>query len=157
MNLNSGAKKKMSTKTKKNFEKLPFRRPKRGNFARKNGPLMESYSLTHLQSKSCENLCEIEYQSKKNPAPKQKFSKKCNFGGEIDGIWPKKDKPLTESCSLTHFQSKSCTNFCEFKFQQKIKRGPKQKFSKKCYFGGRKNGIWPKNDESMESCSLTHF
>ena len=38
------------------------------------------------------------------------------------------------------------------------KRPPKRKFWKKCHFGSRNDGIWPKNDEPLtESYLLTHF
>ena len=41
---------------------------------------------------------------------------------------------------------------------QKTKRLPKWKWWKKYHFGGRNDGIWPKNDEPlMESYLLTHF
>ena len=42
--------------------------------------------------------------------------------------------------------------------QKKQSRAPKRKFWKKCYFEGRNDGIWRKNDEPpWESWLLTHF
>ena len=84
------------------FKKMPFQRPKWWNLMKNDGPLMESYSSTHFQSKSSTNLHESEFLQKKK-APKQKFSKKCHVRVENDGIWPKNDQPPMESCSLTYF------------------------------------------------------
>ena len=81
----------------------------------------ESFPLTYFQSKSCTNLPQTEFRRKKKRPPKRKFWKKCHFGGWNDGIWPKKDEPLTESYLLTHFQSKSCTNLSESRFWRKKK------------------------------------
>ena len=145
---------------------------------------------------------------------KTKIFLKCHFGRQNDGIWLKNNEPPAESCSLTHFKSKSCINLCESNFEwREIKRAIKQKFlkkmsfqrpkwwnlaekrwasygvllidpfpieklhkllriwilaqnktstetkkfRKKCHFRGQNDGIWPKNDEPTESCSLTHF
>ena len=107
------------------FEKMPFRRPKNDE------PPTESSMLTHFQSKSYINLCEFEFRRKIKRPSKRKFFKKCYFGGRNDGIWPKNDELFAESCSLTHFQLKSCTKLCEFEFRCKIKQAPKQKFLKK--------------------------
>ena len=52
-------------------------------------------------------------------APKWKFKKKCHFRGQNDGIWPKNDDPPVESYSLTHCQSKGCTNLWESEFRCK--------------------------------------
>ena len=70
-------------------------------------------------------------------------------------MWPKNDDSSKESFPLTYFQSKSCTNLPE---TEEKKRPPKQKkFQKKCHFGSRNDGIWPKNDEPLtESYLLTH-
>ena len=107
---------------------------------------MEACSLTHFPSKSCINLCESNFWHEIKRATKQKFSKKkCHFWGRNDGIWPTNEEPPTESCSLTHLQSKSCTNLCEFEFWRKIKWVPKLKFFKKCHFGGQNDGIWLKS------------
>ena len=71
----------------------------------------------------------------------------------------KNDDSPGESFPLTYFQSKSCTNLPQTKFWHKIKnQPPKQNFSKKCHFGGRNDGIWPKNDKPLpESYLLTNF
>ena len=86
-------------------------------FGQKNEePLAEFCSLTYLQLKNCINLCESKFWHKIKQAAKRKFWKTCHFEGQNYGILPKNDEPLTESCSLTYFQSKSCTNLCEYEF-----------------------------------------
>ena len=108
--------------------------------------------------KSAQICANLNSSKKQNEHRNVNFQKKCNFEGWNDGIGPKNDQPLTKSCSFTYFQSKSCINLCESEFWLKIKWAPNRKFLKKCYFGGRNNRIWLKNDESFtESCSLTHF
>ena len=114
------AQKKTSTETK-SFKK--------GNFVDRNDRIWlknedsprESSPSTYFQSKSCTNLPQTEFWRKKKKTTETKILKKMPFGGQNDGIWPKNDKPLTESHLLTHFQSKSCTNLSETEFWQKKK------------------------------------
>ena len=112
------AKNKMITESKL-FEKMSFRRPKNGIWLKNDESFTESCSLTHFQLKSYTHLFESKFWCKIKWASEQKFSKKCSFGGWNDGIWPKNDEPLPESYLLTHFQSKSCTNFGEIEFWHK--------------------------------------
>ena len=44
---------------------------------------------------------------------KTKFFKQCDIRSRNDGIWTKNNESPLESFSLTHFQSKGCTNLCE--------------------------------------------
>ena len=89
---------------------------------------MKSCSVNHLQSKISINVCKSKFWRKIKRAPKQNYFKKCHFGGRNYGIWLKNDKPLMESYSLTHFQSKSYTNLCESEFQSKTKPNTKNFF-----------------------------
>ena len=84
--------------------------------------------------------------------------KKCHFGDPNDRISLKNDDFPVESFQLTYFQSKICTNLPQIEFCWKKKRAPRRKFWKKCHFGGRNDGIWPKNDIPLaKSHLLTHF
>ena len=79
--------------------------------------LREFCLLTNFQSKSYTNLREfVFWRKKRNEHRDGNFWTKCNFGGQNVGIWPKNDESPMESCSLTHFQTKGCTNLCESKF-----------------------------------------
>ena len=147
----------MSTKTKF-FKQCDIRSRNDGIWLKNYQPLTKSCSFTYFQSKSCINFCESEFWLKIKWAPNRKFLKKCYFGGRNHRIYLKNDESFTESCSLTHFQLKSCTNLFEFEFQRKTKWTARQKFSKKSHLIGRNNRIWLKNDKpTTESCSLTHF
>ena len=122
-----------------NFQKkFHFEGQNDGIWPKNKEPPTKSCSVTHLQPKSSINLCKSKFRRKIKWALKQNYFKKCHFGGRNYGIWLKNDKPLMESYSLTHFQSKSYTNLRESKLRRKIKRAPKQKFSKNGHFGGQK-------------------
>ena len=96
--------------------------------------------------------------AKKKTNTETKFKKKCHFGSKNDGIWPKNDEPLTGSYLLTHFQSKSWTNWSETKFWHKEKTSIERKIFKKYHFAGRNDVSWPKKDDSTkESFPLTYF
>ena len=87
-----------------------------------------------------------------------KIFKKFNFGVRNDRIWPKNDDSPGKCFPLTYFQSKSCTNLPQTEFWHKKKMNTETKFWEKCHFGGRNDGIWPKNDEPLtKSYLLTHF
>ena len=87
-----------------------------------------------------------------------KIFKNCHFRDRNDRIWPKNDDSPGESFPFTYFQLKSCTNLPQTEFRRKKKTNTETKFWGKCHFGGRNDGIWPKNDEPlMESNLLTHF
>ena len=131
LKLNSSAKRKKTTTETKILKTCHFGGRNDGIWPKNDEPLTESYLLTHLQSESCTNLCELEFWRKKTSrAPKWKLKKKCHFEGRNDGIWPKNDEPPSESYLLTHFQSKSCTNVSETEFWNNNKRAPKRKFLK---------------------------
>ena len=137
---------------------MPFRRPKRWILAENDDPLLESYLLTHFQSKSCTNLSKTEFWHTKKTSTETKIFKKYNFRDRNDRIWLKNDDSPGESFPLTYFQSKSFANLPQTEFWHKKQRRPKQKFSKKCRFRGRNDGILPKKDEPLpESYLLTHF
>ena len=102
-------------------KKCHFRGQNDGILPKKDDPPVESYSLTHCQSKGCTNLWESEFWCKKMSTKMKIFQKKCHVIDRNDRIWPKNDKPFMESCSLTHFQSKNCTNLCQFEFWRKKK------------------------------------
>ena len=122
------AKKKTSTETEI-FKKCQFEDKNDRIWQKNEDSPEESFPLTYFQSKSCTNLPQTEFwrKKKKKRPPKRKFWKKCHFGGRNDGIWPKKDEPLPESYLLTHFQSKSCTNFSETEFWLKKKNDHRNK------------------------------
>ena len=119
---------------------------------------MESYLLTHFQSKSCTNLSETVLAHKKKEQRNVNF-KTMPFRRPNDRIWLKNDDSPTESFLLTYFQSKSSTNLPQTEFQRKKKTTTEKKiFKKKCHFGVRNDGIWLKNNEPLtESYLLTHF
>ena len=118
----------MSTKTKI-FEKNFISEAKMMEFGQKTKNLLRSLAQLPISNrKSSINLCKSEFRHKIKRAPKRKFFKKCHFGVRNYGIWLKNDKPLMESYSLTHFQSKSYTNLCESEFQSKTKPNTKNFF-----------------------------
>ena len=97
---------------------------------------VNSCSLTHLQSKSYTNLHEYEFQHKKIQAPKGKFSKKCHFGGRNDRIW-RKTMNLLQSPTCRPISNRKAAQIClNMNSGAKKKQASKQKFSKKCHFGG---------------------
>ena len=138
---------------------MPFRRPKRQNLAEKRWFSRGVLPIDLFPIESCTNLPQTEFwHTKKIRTPKQKFSKKCHFGGRNDGIWPKNDEPLSESYLFTHFQSKSWTNLSETEFWHKKKTSIDTKIFKKCNFGDRNDRIGLKNDDSLgKSFPLTYF
>ena len=88
---------------------------------------------------------------------KTKFFKQCDIRSRNDGIWTKNNESPLESISLTHFQSKGCTNLCE-SIPVQNKTSVETKIFEKYHFGGRTNRIWLKNDgPPRESSSLTHL
>ena len=119
---------------------------------------MESYLLTHFQSKSCTNLSETEFWHTKKMSTETKIFKKCHLRDRNDRISLKNDKSPGESFSLTYFQSKICTNLTKIEFCRKKKNHRNENLKKKSHFRGRNDGVWPKDNEPpLESWPLTHF
>ena len=106
-------------------------------------PPMKSCSLTHCNRKAT--------QIKRTPL--RKFSKRCLFRGWNDGIcwqtmnlfwsparWPISNWKAAQICANLNSDAKK-------------KRPPKWKFSKKCHFRGRNDGIWLKTINHLWSPS----
>ena len=134
-NLNSSVKKK-EHRNKKFWKKCHFGGWNDGIWPKNDEPLVESYSLTHFQSKKLYKFTLIWIPVQHKTSIETKIKKKCYFEDQNTGIWLKNDELPVESCSLNYFQSKSCINLHEFEFWRKIKRAPEQKFWKKCHFRG---------------------
>ena len=115
LKLNSGAKKKRPPK-RKFFKKCRFGGRNDGFWPKNDDPLLESYLLTHFQSKSCTNLNKTKFWHKKKSSTETKIFKKCHFGDRNDKIWLKNDDSPGESFPLTYFQSKSSTNLPQTEF-----------------------------------------
>ena len=130
-----------------------------GIWPKNDEPLTESYLLTLFQSKRCTNISKTEFWHTKKTSTGTKIFKKCHIGDRNDRIWLKNNDSPGESFPLTYFKSKSCTNLPQTEFWRKKKKtNTETKFLEKCHFGGRNDGIWPKNDEPLsESYLLTHL
>ena len=101
--------------------------------------LLWSLARWPISNQTPTQICmNLNFSAKKKWVPKRKLSKKCHVIGRNDRIWPKNDEPPMESCLLTHFQTKNCTNLCKSEFWCKMKQASKQKFSKKMQFQGPK-------------------
>ena len=101
VNLNFGAKK--GALKGKFRKKMPFKRSKRWNLAEKQLSSLGVLLIDPFTIKKLLKFVQIWISAQKKRAPKRKFSKKCDFGGRNDGIWPRNDEPPPEFCLLAHF------------------------------------------------------
>ena len=103
-------------------------------------------------------LAKLNFGTKKKRTPKQKFLKNAFLETEtIKFGW--KTMILPESPSHWPILNRKVALIClKLNSGAKKKRPPKRKFFKKCRFGGRNDGFWPKNDDPLiEAYLLTHF
>ena len=127
------------------MKKCHFEGRNDGIWPKNDDPPMKSFSLTHFQSKSCTNLHEYEFWGKKEKERQnENLVKKCHFRGQNDGIWRKMMNLLWGSDRWPIFNRKGIQICVNLNSGAKKKWIPKQKFSKKCHFGGWNDGIWPK-------------
>ena len=120
-------------------------------------PLIESNLLTHFQSKSCTNLSESEFGQKNEHWNKNFLKIPCRR--------PKRRKFAKKMMILRRSPSRwPISNQKVWLISLKLNSGDKKKTTTetiifiKIHFGGRNDGIWPKNDEPLtESYLLTHF
>ena len=107
-------------------------------FGRKTMNIPWSLARWPISNWKASQICVNLNSDAKKKGAKMKIFKKMPFLRPKRWNLAKNDEHPMESCPLTHFQSKSCTNFCEYEFRLKLKQGLKQKFLNKCHFGGRR-------------------
>ena len=95
-------KKKKSTETKI-FIKCHLGGRNDGIQPKNNDSLVESFSLTYFESKSCTNLPESEFWRKKKRTTETKIFQKIPFWRSKQWNWPKNDQSQMESFPLTNF------------------------------------------------------
>ena len=151
LNLNFAAKKK-ATETKI-FEKSHSEGRNDGVWPKYDEHPTESYPLTLFQSKSCTNLWKSKFwRKKKKEHQNENFQK--NVISEADTMeFGQKMVNILWSLACWSF-----INLRDSKFQcKRKKRSTETKIFVKCHFGGRNDGIWPKNDDSpIESFPLSY-
>ena len=115
LKLNFGAKKKTTTETKI-LKKMPFRRPKRWNLAKKGWTSSGVLSVDPFPIEKLHQFKRNWILTQQKTSTETKIFKKCNFGDRNDRIWLKNDDSPGESFPLTYFQSKSSTNLPQTEF-----------------------------------------
>ena len=106
---------KISTERKIFEKKMPFRRPKQWNSAKKWWTSCGILLVDPFPIEKLHKFVWIWMPMRNKVNRKTKIFEKSHLIGRNDRNRLKNDKPSKESCSLTHFQSKSHKNLCDSK------------------------------------------